>query len=42
MHNKSVNRTVKKLCFLPSGYVQRWALNEKSHDFWEWYVIEDG
>ena len=23
MHNKSVNRTVKKLRFLPSGYVQR-------------------
>ncbi len=24
--NKSVNRTVKKLRFLPSGYVQRYAL----------------
>ncbi|OIQ91084.1 hypothetical protein GALL_269880 [mine drainage metagenome] len=26
MHNKSVNRTAKKLRFLPSGYVQRYAL----------------
>ena len=24
-HNKSVNRTVKKLRILPPGYVQRWA-----------------
>ena len=24
-YNKSVNRTIKKLRFLPSGYVQRWA-----------------
>ncbi len=25
MHNKSVNRTVKKLRFSPPGYVQRYA-----------------
>jgi len=31
MHNKSsLNRTVKKLRILPSGYVQRWASQEKS------------
>ena len=28
MHNKSVNRTVKKLRFSPSGYVQRYASQE--------------
>lgn len=38
--NPAVERACAKIHAVRS--LGRWLLNEKSRDFWEWYVIEDG